>query len=128
MPSVHCVTRSRAKLTMMRGENCTEVSVSVISTIANTNGHHRHYRRPDARENNLSDLWISPGREERFGHPGAEGRERLFQPRQERARTTQRQCDGQRTNQKSAAQVIHDMAKQQWQSSAHGLTLTRLVL
>ena len=36
MPSVHCVTRSLAKLTMMRGENCIEASVSVISRIANT--------------------------------------------------------------------------------------------
>ncbi len=36
MPSVHCVTRSLAKLTMMRGENCIEAKVSVISRIANT--------------------------------------------------------------------------------------------
>src|ERR1039457_3314270 len=36
MPSVHCVTRSLAKLTMMRGENCIEASVSVINRIANT--------------------------------------------------------------------------------------------
>jgi hypothetical protein len=36
MPNVHCVTRSRAKLTMMRGENCTDASVSVISRIAKT--------------------------------------------------------------------------------------------
>ncbi len=36
MPSVHCVTRSRAKLTMMRGENCIEASVSVISRMAKT--------------------------------------------------------------------------------------------
>ena len=36
MPSVHCVTRSREKLTMMRGENCMEASVSVISRMANT--------------------------------------------------------------------------------------------
>src|ERR1039458_3144396 len=35
-PSVHCVTRSLAKLTMMRGENCIEASVSVINRIANT--------------------------------------------------------------------------------------------
>jgi hypothetical protein len=31
MPSVRWITRSRAKLTMMRGENCIEVGVSVIS-------------------------------------------------------------------------------------------------
>ena len=36
MPSVHCVTRSCTKLTMIRGENCMEASVSVISRIANT--------------------------------------------------------------------------------------------
>ena len=36
MPSVHCVTRSRTKLTRMRGENCIEASVSVISRIAKT--------------------------------------------------------------------------------------------
>src|SRR5580693_9119836 len=36
MPSVHCVTRSRAKLTMMRGENCIDARVSVISRMANT--------------------------------------------------------------------------------------------
>jgi len=36
MPSVHWVTRSFAKLTMMRGENCIEASVSVISRIAKT--------------------------------------------------------------------------------------------
>jgi hypothetical protein len=36
MPSVHCVTRSLEKLTMMRGENCIEASVSVINRIANT--------------------------------------------------------------------------------------------
>src|ERR1035438_5813588 len=35
-PSVHCVTRSLAKLTMIRGENCIEASVSVINRIANT--------------------------------------------------------------------------------------------
>src|ERR1035437_1007298 len=36
MPRVHCVTRSLEKLTMMRGENCMEASVSVISRMANT--------------------------------------------------------------------------------------------
>ena len=36
IPSVHCVTRSLEKLTMMRGENCMEASVSVISRMANT--------------------------------------------------------------------------------------------
>src|SRR5271157_4156929 len=36
MPSVHCVTRSLEKLTMMRGENCIDASVSVISRMANT--------------------------------------------------------------------------------------------
>src|ERR1039458_9259961 len=36
MPSVHCVTRSREKLTMMRGENCMDASVSVINRMANT--------------------------------------------------------------------------------------------
>ena len=36
MPSVHCVTRSCTKLTMMRGENCMEASVSVISRMAKT--------------------------------------------------------------------------------------------
>ena len=35
-PSVHCVTRSLEKLTMMRGENCIEASVSVMSRMANT--------------------------------------------------------------------------------------------
>src|SRR6516165_1568693 len=35
-PSVHCVPRSRTKLTRMRGENCVEASVSVISRIAKT--------------------------------------------------------------------------------------------
>src|SRR5664279_2131982 len=36
IPSVHCVTRSREKLTMMRGENCIDARVSVISRMANT--------------------------------------------------------------------------------------------
>src|SRR5271165_3950321 len=36
MPSVHCVTRSLEKLTMMRGENCIDAKVSVISRMANT--------------------------------------------------------------------------------------------
>src|ERR1035437_10902383 len=36
IPKVHCVTRSLVKLTMMRGENCMEASVSVMSRIANT--------------------------------------------------------------------------------------------
>src|SRR5271166_4477677 len=36
IPRVHCVTRSLEKLTMMRGENCIDASVSVISRIANT--------------------------------------------------------------------------------------------
>src|SRR5271165_6328137 len=36
MPSVHCVTRSREKLTMMRGENCIDARVSVMSRMANT--------------------------------------------------------------------------------------------
>src|ERR1019366_2662220 len=36
MPSVHCVTRSREKLTMMRGENCIDARVSVINRMANT--------------------------------------------------------------------------------------------
>src|SRR5271170_3333154 len=35
-PSVHCVTRSLEKLTMMRGENCIDASVSVMSRMANT--------------------------------------------------------------------------------------------
>ena len=34
--SKHCVTPSRTKLTMIRGENCIEASVSVISRIAKT--------------------------------------------------------------------------------------------
>jgi hypothetical protein len=36
MPSVHCVVRSLTKLTRMRGENCVDASVIVISNIANT--------------------------------------------------------------------------------------------
>src|ERR1700746_2928054 len=36
IPSVHCVARSRTKLTRMRGENCVEASVSVISRMAKT--------------------------------------------------------------------------------------------
>ena len=36
MPSVHCVVRSLTKLTRMRGENCVEAKVSVISRIAKT--------------------------------------------------------------------------------------------
>src|ERR1035438_5537511 len=36
MPSVHWVTRSREKLTMIRGENCMDASVSVINRMANT--------------------------------------------------------------------------------------------
>jgi hypothetical protein len=36
IPSVHCVTRSREKLTMMRGENCIDARVSVINRMANT--------------------------------------------------------------------------------------------
>src|SRR5271157_2153707 len=36
IPSVHCVTWSLEKLTMMRGENCIEARVSVISRMANT--------------------------------------------------------------------------------------------
>jgi hypothetical protein len=36
MASVHCVTRSLEKLTMMGGENCIDASVSVISRMANT--------------------------------------------------------------------------------------------
>ena len=36
MPSVCWVTRSRAKLTMIRGENCIDASVSVINRMANT--------------------------------------------------------------------------------------------
>src|ERR1039458_4007810 len=35
-PSVHCVTRSLEKPTMMRGENCIDARVSVISRMANT--------------------------------------------------------------------------------------------
>src|ERR1035441_5390859 len=36
IPSVHCVTRSLEKLTMMRGENCIDARVSVINDTANT--------------------------------------------------------------------------------------------
>src|ERR1035438_6128510 len=36
IPSVHWVTRSLEKLTMMRGENCIDARVSVISRMANT--------------------------------------------------------------------------------------------
>src|SRR5579864_4084382 len=36
IPSVHCVTRSLEKLTMMRGENCIDAKVSVISRMAKT--------------------------------------------------------------------------------------------
>src|SRR5579863_3561146 len=36
MPSVHCVTRSLAKLRMIRGENCMDASVRVISRMAKT--------------------------------------------------------------------------------------------
>ena len=37
MPSVHCVVRvAGEKLTMMRGENCIDASVSVISRMAKT--------------------------------------------------------------------------------------------
>ena len=36
MPRVHCVTRSCTKLTMMRGENCMEASVRVMSMMAKT--------------------------------------------------------------------------------------------
>src|ERR1700691_2747993 len=36
MPRVHWVTRSCTKLTMIRGENCMEASVKVISMMANT--------------------------------------------------------------------------------------------
>src|ERR1035441_623336 len=36
MPRVHWVTRSREKLTMMRGENCIDARVSVINRMANT--------------------------------------------------------------------------------------------
>src|ERR1700674_3039217 len=36
IPSVHCVTRSLEKLTMMRGENCIDARVRVISRMANT--------------------------------------------------------------------------------------------
>src|SRR5271165_1011379 len=36
MPSVHCVTLSLEKLTMMRGENCIDASVSVMSRMAKT--------------------------------------------------------------------------------------------
>src|ERR1017187_1740088 len=36
IPSVHCVTRSRAKLRIIRGENCIDASVSVISRMAKT--------------------------------------------------------------------------------------------
>src|SRR5690348_10358932 len=35
-PRVDCVLRSRTKLTRMRGENCVEASVKVISSMANT--------------------------------------------------------------------------------------------
>jgi len=36
MPRVHWVTRSRVKLTIIRGENCIEARVSVMSRIAKT--------------------------------------------------------------------------------------------
>src|ERR1700691_2945060 len=36
MPSVHCVTRSWEKLTIIRGENCMEASVSDMSRMAKT--------------------------------------------------------------------------------------------
>src|SRR3974377_97299 len=36
MPSVHWVTRSREKLTMMRGENCIDARVRVMSKMAKT--------------------------------------------------------------------------------------------
>src|SRR5690349_9345677 len=35
-PSVHCVTWSLAKLIRIRGENCIEANVSVISSMAKT--------------------------------------------------------------------------------------------
>ena len=35
-PRVHCVTRSFEKLTMMRGENCIDAKVRVISRMAKT--------------------------------------------------------------------------------------------
>jgi hypothetical protein len=36
MPRVHCVARSRTKLTRIRGENWVEARVSVIRRMANT--------------------------------------------------------------------------------------------
>src|ERR1019366_8157253 len=61
------------------------------------------------------------------GHPGADGRIFLFQPRQQCARATQRQRNGERANQKAATQVVHSVAKQQRQTFAHGFLCASVV-
>jgi hypothetical protein len=111
IPSVHCVTRSLEKLTMMRGENCIDARVSVISRMANTMDTTVMMEAAMSRQNDLGDLRVGVRGEQGRGHPGAGGWKLLFQPRQECTRATQRQRDGERANQKAATQVIHSVAK-----------------
>ena len=75
-------------------------------------GHHGHDGGGNARQNDLGDLRVGVRREQGGGHPGADGRKLLFQPRQHCARATQRQGDDERANQEAATQVVHGVANE----------------
>jgi hypothetical protein len=110
MASVHCVTRSLEKLTMMRGENWIDASVSVISRMANTM--ETTVMMEAAMPARMT--WATCGSAcegKRAVGTRAGSRKLLFQTRQEYARATQRQGDCERAHQKAATQVIHGVTK-----------------
>ena len=108
MPRVHWVTRSWTKLTMMRGENCMEASVRVMSMMAKTM-ETTVMMEAAIPQDDLDDLRIGMrGKEQRRNEIGEAG-DQLFDERQGCASATDGERDDQRTDQESAAQIIRDL-------------------
>ena len=105
------MTRSRAKLTRMRGENCMEASVSVISRMANTMDTTVMVEVAISLRMTCA-TWGSEwdGKSSLGTHALIPGKD-SSSAREQRSRGAQRQRDGQRANQKAAAQVVHHVAK-----------------
>src|ERR1039458_17514 len=96
IPSVHCVTRSLEKLTMMRGENCIDARVSVISRMANTMDTTVIMEAAMPARMTWATCGSACEGNKMVGTPGAGGRKLLFQPRQECTRATHTPRDGTR--------------------------------
>ena len=120
IPSVHCVPWSRTKLIRMRGENCVEANVSVISSMAKTIETTVIVEVAMALRIDLRHLRVLPRREQRRRHPCPERRDLLFQRGQHAADRAQHQRDDERPDQEAAAQPVGDSAEQQRKPSVHG--------